>query len=97
MPRRPIYDANEELQPTYIREWREFRRLTLAEVGRAIGLTVSALSRLERGETPFTQIHLQRLSRVLRCSIVALLTKPPRPSVWTVPGERSFRFDFTQA
>ena len=66
------------LEPTYFREWRKFRGLNLAQVSEEIGIDPTAISRLERGSSPYDQVHLQQLSALYRCTIPELLFTDPR-------------------
>lgn len=66
------------LEPTYLREWRKHRRLTLAQVAESIEIDATAVSRLERGASPYDQVHLQQLSALYRATIPELLYSDPR-------------------
>jgi transcriptional regulator with XRE-family HTH domain len=66
------------LEPTYFREWRKHRDLTLAQVAESIEIDSTAISRLERGASPYDQFHLQQLSALYRCTIPELLYVDPR-------------------
>ena len=65
------------LQPHYLRQWRDYRGLTLAEVGQKMGITPSALSRVETFQTPWNQIHMQQLSEIYDVLIPDLLFTNP--------------------
>jgi transcriptional regulator with XRE-family HTH domain len=67
-----------KLEPTYFREWRKFRKMNQVEVGLKIGLDSSAVGKLERGVTPYDQIHLQTLSKLYNVPIPDLLYTDPR-------------------
>ena len=66
-----------ELEPTYLAAWRKHKRLTLIQVAQHIGIDATAISRLERHQTPYDQIHMQQLSRLYGVSIPDLLYKDP--------------------
>lgn len=63
---------------TFIRAWRNFRRLTLEQVGERVGVTAGALSQLERGEVQYTQPMLEALADALSCEPADLLIRDPR-------------------
>ena len=67
-----------ELHPTYLLEWRKFRDMKLEDVGRLMGIDKTAISRIERGLTPYDQIHLQQMSEIYRATIPDLLYTDPR-------------------
>jgi transcriptional regulator with XRE-family HTH domain len=66
------------LDPTYLLEWRRFRDLSLEDVGKLMGIDKTAISRIERGLTPYDQIHLQQMSDIYRATIPDLLYTDPR-------------------
>lgn len=69
--------ADRELQRTFIREWREFRGLSLEELAQAAGMVKGNLSKIERGINPYTQIRLELLAKRLECTPADLLSRPP--------------------
>ena len=69
------------LGPTYLREWRTYKKLTLEQVGKLIDLDKSALARVENGKSPYDQIHLQQLSEVYGVSIIDLLYTDPKRQI----------------
>lgn len=66
-----------ELEPTYLAAWRKHKRFTLRQVAQHIGIDPTAISRLERHQTPYDQIHMQQLSQLYGVSIPDLLYKDP--------------------
>ena len=67
-----------ELEPTYLLEWRKFRDMSLEDVGKRMGIDKTAISRIERGLTPYDQIHLQQMSEIYGATIPDLLYTDPR-------------------
>jgi transcriptional regulator with XRE-family HTH domain len=70
--------AGLELDPTYLLEWRKFRDMSLDDVGKLMGIDKTAISRIERGLTPYDQIHLQQMSKIYKSTIPDLLYTDPR-------------------
>lgn len=70
-------------RPTYIRDWRKKAGLTLEEMVEAlahrVGYEISdgQLSRIERGESPYTQDVLEAIAAVLQVQSFVLLSHPP--------------------
>lgn len=64
-------------RPTFIREWRKFRHLTLERLAERIEVTAGALSQLERGDVQYTQPMLEALSDALNCEPADLITRSP--------------------
>jgi transcriptional regulator with XRE-family HTH domain len=77
---RRMRPENVELEPTYLAAWRKHKRYTLRQVAQHIGIDATAISRLERHQTPYDQVHLQQLRDLYGVSITDLLnTDPERP------------------
>lgn len=64
----------------YVREWRKFRRITLAELGKKLGKEKITISRWERNVYPVTVDQLYLIAEVLNCSLIDLLTRKPDPN-----------------
>jgi transcriptional regulator with XRE-family HTH domain len=65
-------------RPHYLREWRRYRKLSLATVAERIGITHGTLSRIERGEYPYNQRHLEALAEVFETDPASLIGRDPR-------------------
>jgi transcriptional regulator with XRE-family HTH domain len=78
--------ARNDDHQTYFRHWREHRKLTLVEVGEKIGISHGQLSRIERGQAPYSQPILEKLAGVYECEIVDLLIRDPAEpeSIWSI-------------
>jgi transcriptional regulator with XRE-family HTH domain len=61
----------------FLREWRKFRKLSLANVSELIEIDHSTLSRVERGQSPYDQDILEKLSLVYGCEPPDLLAINP--------------------
>lgn len=93
---------------TFIREWREFRGLTLEQVVERVrasvgGFTHASLSRIERGLQPYSQPILEALAEALSTEPASLLTRNPTDpeGIWSVwdqakPGERKVIVDIAR-
>jgi transcriptional regulator with XRE-family HTH domain len=80
--------------PTFIREWRKHRGLTLERLADRIGVSTGALSQLERGDVGYTQPMLEALAEALSCEPADLITYSPKAvedlrRIWAgIPEER---------
>lgn len=68
-----------------IRAWRGHRNLTLARLAdrvRELGVTITdaSLSRIERGQQPYSQSILEALAEALRCEPADLVMRHPEES-----------------
>jgi len=66
-----------QFRRTYIREWRQYRELTLEELAGELDMTASHFSMLERGQRGYTQETLEAIAEVLKTSVGSLLTRNP--------------------
>lgn len=70
----------------YIREWRNYRGLTVDGLGEMAGISGSMISQLERGRTTYTQTTLQKIAEALNVQPWKLLAAGPDEDerLWTV-------------
>ena len=69
--------ASKQFRPTFIREWRRHRGMTLEELAAKIDMVPSGLSMLERGQRGYTQETLEKTAHALQTDVAALLTSAP--------------------
>lgn len=83
MPRKARPHPKPARRPTFIRAWRKHRELTLAQladrlrVELEVDISEGQLSRIERGETPYSQDILEAIAQVLRCEPADLIVRDP--------------------
>ena len=72
--------------PTYLRQWRHHRRLTLQKVAERMDMTPSHLSMLERGVRGYTQPVLEAVASALRTDAGSLLVRDPTDpdAIWAI-------------
>lgn len=87
MPRKARPNPKPKRSPTFIRDWRKYRRVTLEKLSDMLSMQLEVeisdgqLSRIERGESPYTQDTLEALARVLDTTPSHLLNiDPNRPA-----------------
>lgn len=83
-------------RPTFIRQWREKRGMSLSELADRVPMDKGNLSKVERGLLPYNQEMLERLSDALQTEPASLLMRDPTDSeaLWTLwdkakPGVRA--------
>ena len=65
---RVTYFANmEDKPPHYLRQWREFRKMTLREMAKEVGTTPSTVSDLETHKLQLSPKWLRRFAPILKC------------------------------
>lgn len=61
----------------YLKEWREHKALTQAQLAERAGVTITALSRIETGQIRWTAEHLEQLALALDIDDPRKLLFPP--------------------
>lgn len=99
----PRFKRQPKYRRTFLREWREFRGLTLEQLAERLGTTHATLSRIERALIPYSQSLLEAAAVALRCEPADLLVRNPNDpeGIWTVwekalPGERAMIVDLAK-
>jgi DNA-binding Xre family transcriptional regulator len=95
--------ARQQFRRTFIRQWREYRGLTLERLADRLGMTAGNLSQLERGNQGYTQNTLEALAHALQTDVASLLMRNPEDSegLWSLwdqakPGERQMLVDIAK-
>ena len=69
----------------FIREWRKYRGLTLVQLAERVGVSQPTVSRIERGEQPYSQPILEAFADALGCEPSDLIGRlPGAPSELTL-------------
>jgi transcriptional regulator with XRE-family HTH domain len=79
-------------RPTFIRAWRKHRGLTLAQLADRLATELEVeisdgqISRIERGETPYSQDILEAIAAALRCEPADLIMRDPAApdGIWSL-------------
>lgn len=73
-------------QPTFIRQWRKYRNLTIEKLADRIGMSNGNLSNIETGKTGYSQETLEDIAEALRCDPADLLMRNPADpeAIWTL-------------
>jgi transcriptional regulator with XRE-family HTH domain len=71
---------------TFVREWRQYRDMTLERLADLIGLTYVSVSRIERGLQPYKQQTIEALAAALMTDVQSLLTRDPNhpEDIWPI-------------
>jgi len=92
MPKKPRPHPKPARRPTFIRSWRKHRGLTLAQLADRldteleVDISEGQLSRIERGQTPYSQDILEAIAAALRCEPADLLVRDPATpdAIWSL-------------
>jgi len=71
-------------RPTFIRQWRQHRGLTLQRLADRLGMTPSHFSVLERGGLGYTQSTLEAVASALQTDVASLLMRDPTDAIWSI-------------
>lgn len=71
---------------TFIRQWREFRGYSQEKLGDMLDTSGSMISRIENGNTPYTQDVLEALAEALMTDPASLLMRDPTnpEALWSI-------------
>lgn len=93
MPRR--IRGNAPRRKTFLRQWRVKRQLTLERAAERFQMSAAQLSRIETGESPYTQDFLELAAYAYRVDVPSLLMRDPSDpdGIWSIweqasPSER---------
>lgn len=88
--------AKSRYRPTFIRQWRNHRHMSLDQLAERVPMDKSNLSKVERGILPYNQEMLERLADALMTDPASLLMRDPSnaDAIWSIwdrasPGERA--------
>lgn len=75
-----------KFRPTFIRQWRIYRNLTLEQLAERLDMTPSHLSMLERGLRGYTQDTLEQIADALQTDPASLLMRNPEDpdAIWSI-------------
>lgn len=87
-----IKTTRSPLRPTFIRQWRNHRHLSLVQVAERISeitgksMTHATLSRIETGKIAYTQPVLEAIADALGCTPADLLIRNPedKSAPWSI-------------
>lgn len=94
MPKKASPHPKPKRRPTFIRQWRKHRDLTLVEMSERLHVELEfeidhgQISRIERAVSPYGQDVLEAFAAVLRCDPVDLLIRDPSDpeGLWSIYG-----------
>jgi transcriptional regulator with XRE-family HTH domain len=74
------------LRPTFIRQWRLKKEMTLEQVGEVVGLSHAQIGRIERGLQPYNQELLEALAELFGTDPASLLMRDPTDpeGIWSI-------------
>jgi transcriptional regulator with XRE-family HTH domain len=88
--------SRKQHQPTLIRQFRKKKGWTLEQLADRLGMSASAISYLERGQSAYQQETLEAIAGALGTSVASLLGRDPTldeamASIWDEASEEEKR------
>lgn len=73
-------------RPTFMRQWREYRGMTLERAGEAVEMSHAQLGRIERGLQPYNQELLEALAELYGTEPASLIMRDPTKDdgIWSL-------------
>lgn len=86
MNQKPQRYQRKQYRRTFIRQWRQYRGLTLEQLADRIEMSAPALSLLERGQSGYQQSTLEALAEALQTDPASLLMRNPEDeeAIWSL-------------
>lgn len=86
MVQKAIPKGDTRYRPTFIRQWREMKGLSLDALASRVPMDKGNLSKVERGRLPYNQEMLERLADALGTEPASLLMRDPSDpeGIWTL-------------
>lgn len=87
MPRRTVRSIpKHRRRPTFIRQWRDARKLSQEVLAERIGVSHATISRIETGKQDYNQTLLELLAEELGTDPVSLLIRDPSDpdAIWSI-------------
>lgn len=78
MPRR--IRGKQPRRLTFLKQWREHRKLTLEAAAADFDMSPAQLSRIENAKSPYTQDMLELAATVYKTDVASLLFRDPKNS-----------------
>ena len=77
---------NQRRRKTFLLEWREYRDMTQEFVAGKLDMSASQLSRIESGNSPYTQDFLEAVAVIYGTDPISLLTVDPNDedAIWPI-------------
>lgn len=82
----PISKPKPVLGKTFLKEWRDFRRVNQLDAAEAIGVSRTLLSKIENGNSPYLQPQIERLANLYQCEPGDLLGRDPKGELAPIRG-----------
>lgn len=103
MPARIGYQKKRHRRRTFIKQWREHRGLSQAQLADRLDTSESSISRIESGTQPYTQDVLEAIAEALQTDVASLLMRDPSTpeAMWSIwdqaqPGQRKMIEDLAR-
>lgn len=82
----PIKKPKQQLQRTFLKEWREFHNLSQEAAASRLNISRTLLSKIENAKSPYSQQLLENAAVAYGCEVPDLIIRNPnsKDSVWSI-------------
>lgn len=82
----PIKKPKQQLQRTFLKEWREYHNLSQEAAASRLNVSRTLLSKIENAKSPYTQQFMENAAVAYGCEVPDLIMRNPldRDAVWSL-------------
>lgn len=82
----PIKKPKQQLQRTFLKEWREFHNLSQESAASRLNISRTLLSKIENAKSPYTQQFMENAAAAYGCDVPDLIMRNPlnKDAVWSI-------------
>lgn len=85
----PIKKPKQQLQRTFLKEWREFHNLSQEAAASRLNVSRSLLSKIEGAKSPYSQQFMENAAEAYGCEVPDLIIRNPldKDAVWSIQDQ----------
>lgn len=85
----PIKKPKQQLQRTFLKEWREYHNLSQEAAASRLNISRTLLSKIENAKSPYTQQFMENAAVAYGCEVADLIMRNPldRDAVWSLQDQ----------
>lgn len=82
----PIKKPKQQLQRTFLKEWREYHNLSQEAAASRLNISRTLLSKIENAKSPYTQQFMENAAVAYGCEVPDLIMRNPlnKDAVWSI-------------
>jgi transcriptional regulator with XRE-family HTH domain len=80
----PVAKPKRKLSRTFLKEWREYHRLTQEQAAERLNISRTLLSKIENAKSPYTQGFMEAAAEAYNCEVADLIVRDPKSPIWSI-------------